>query len=659
MNAFFWSRKKPSKELVLQVDALLSQLFPEEKLDAALAFKLLLDRENVHDFRSTVMSTDMSIDSLDEALASCVIAEYGDDGREETDGVIGSVIGAVPEEENSDQSGEDDLRPVEVTIPEELERHWTKIRSIFQAWDDEPTEREKKMNRMAELLLRYRVLEKMLIPKVLTAMTFETRKYVSHVFRAMTVHDFQGFIEYVGDRPEIMKWLVEGYKNNNTALICGSMLRDCFEHESLTLLFLNELHHEFEVLFKVTKTNTNFDISADAFRNITKLLMGHKAVTVTCLDVSFDRIFGLLNSLLSACNYVTKRQALQLLAELLLDPVNFSVMQRYIASRENLKLVMMLLRETSQALRMDAFHVFKIFVANPNKSPEVAQLLVRNRDKLLTFIREFGKTESNREFQQEKSLLVFTLQRLVEPLPQPLKTAASLPSMQSSSTSSTTSSLSSFTSTGTSPPSPSSLSMRKSISEIKPKRRVRERNTVRATADTMVTTAWGKYQTALATHPIRTKAITSAFVGMFGEILGHVLKHKTLKGLSPRQVLAFFAFGGFVTGPVLHYWYMFLENQTFTKQKLTPNKKLLLDRLVYTPPFTALTLFSLGVMRGSSPKASMETVKRIYWGALLMNWRVWTVTQWLSFHYVPPQFRVLWGNCVALWWNAYLSLAQN
>ncbi|KAF1330846.1 Rni-like protein, partial [Globisporangium splendens] len=75
----------------------------------------------------------------------------------------------------------------------------------------------------------------------------------------------------------------------------------------------------------------------------------------------------------------------------------------------------------------------------------------------------------------------------------------------------------------------------------------------------------------------------------------------------------------------------------------TPNQKLILDRLVYTPPFTALTIFSLGLMRGSSVEASKENLRRVYLGALLMNWRVWTVTQWLSFHYVPPQLRVLWA----------------
>jgi calcium binding protein 39 len=43
-------------------------------------------------------------------------------------------------------------------------------------------------------------------------------------------------------------------------------------------------------------------------------------------------------------------------------------MQKYIVSKKYLKQIMLLLREPSAALRMDAIHVFKIFVANPNKS---------------------------------------------------------------------------------------------------------------------------------------------------------------------------------------------------------------------------------------------------------------------------------------------------
>lgn len=424
MNAFFWSRRKPMMDLVRSVDGLLAQLLPDDKLGHAFdALSISVDDRALDINRkrggSNGTIANGNCDEVDVIMkahdAELSMFEMRKRGRTDSGDPCELDDDALPhlqEEENSDEQSDDE--PCEKTVPEELERQWAKIRSVFHGWDEEQGDREKKMDRMAELLLRYRVLEKALYPKVMALLTFETRKYVGSVFRAMTVHNLRGFNEFVAKRSEIMGWLAEGYRNNDTALICGTMLRDCFVHEMLTVTFLRDMEAEFAYLFKVTLTNSNFDISADAFMNITRLLMGHKEVTVHCLNASFDRIFGLLNSLLSSQNYVTKRQALQLLAELLLNPVNFAVMQRYIASRDNLKLVMLLLREPSQALRMDAFHVFKIFVANPHKSTEVEQVLLRNREKLLAFVCDFGKQELDRDFHQEKSLLVFTLQRMAE-----------------------------------------------------------------------------------------------------------------------------------------------------------------------------------------------------------------------------------------------------
>ncbi|GLE03752.1 hypothetical protein PINS_up012654 [Pythium insidiosum] len=463
MNAFFWSRRKPSKELVLKVDALLTQIFPDDKLEDALAaFKganesresgdgVVTPVEDVEDDGSAAAST---ADGPQELATSPRGRIESVDAAEDANGdVDGDGDADTPgDEETSDQSGGDD-DSAEKTLPEEMEEVWAKIRSVFHTWDENEVERERKMRRMAELLLRFHVLEKMLIPKVLSAMTFETRKYVSHVFRAIIIQDLEGFVEFVADRPEILKWLVEGYKDNATALICGSMLRHCFDHEVLAALFLNEMPVELEVLVHVAKTNANFDIAADAFTSVSKLLLEHKKVASSCLESSFTRIFSQLNGLLTSPSYVTKRQALQLLAELLLDPINFQVMQRYVSSKDNLKDVMLLLRQPSHALRMDAFHVFKIFVANPNKSQEVETLLMRNREKLLNFVRDFGKNETSRDFQQERSLLVFTLQRMAEqkqPVPSQLKMSASVADSSSSLAS---------------PASPS-IPLRKSLSEV-------------------------------------------------------------------------------------------------------------------------------------------------------------------------------------------------
>ena len=67
--------------------------------------------------------------------------------------------------------------------------------------------------------------------------------------------------------------------------------------------------------------------------------------------------------LVSSDNYVTKRQSLKLLGEILLDRTNFNVMTRYISSEENLKTMMNLLRDKSKNIQFEAFHVFKVRLA--------------------------------------------------------------------------------------------------------------------------------------------------------------------------------------------------------------------------------------------------------------------------------------------------------
>ena len=55
----------------------------------------------------------------------------------------------------------------------------------------------------------------------------------------------------------------------------------------------------------------------------------------------------------------------------------------------NLKMMMNLLRDKSRNIQFEAFHVFKVFVANPKKPPQIESILRRNKEKLLTFLKGF------------------------------------------------------------------------------------------------------------------------------------------------------------------------------------------------------------------------------------------------------------------------------
>ena len=101
----------------------------------------------------------------------------------------------------------------------------------------------------------------------------------------------------------------------------------------------------------------------------------------------------------------------QLLGELLLDRSNFNVMTSYISNPENLKLMMNLLRDKSKNIQFEAFHVFKVFVANPNKSKAIMDILLKNKEKLVTFLGTFhSDRQDDEQFTDEKAFLIKQIQ---------------------------------------------------------------------------------------------------------------------------------------------------------------------------------------------------------------------------------------------------------
>lgn len=128
--------------------------------------------------------------------------------------------------------------------------------------------------------------------------------------------------------------------------------------------------------------------------------MRHRTVAAEYLEHHYARVrmqpiwltpqfFAMYNRLLDSTNYVTKRQSLKLLGEMLVDRVHYHTMLRFVADESNLKRIMNLLRDRSKNIQLEAFHVFKVFVANPKKTPAVEAILQRNRSRLLSFLGDF------------------------------------------------------------------------------------------------------------------------------------------------------------------------------------------------------------------------------------------------------------------------------
>lgn len=265
----------------------------------------------------------------------------------------------------------------------------------------------------------------------------------------------------VNNRPRVLIELCKAYDHKESATPAGSVLREILKHEAAAAIILyddgEEQGSSAKGLMGIDQDRpqsgngvfwrffdwidkSSFEVAADAFTTfrvchsihsltssmkpsltiLQELLTKHKEIIPRYLAVNFDMFFDRYNHVLVQSNsYVTKRQSIKLLGELLLDRSNYNIMTAYVDSGEHLKICMNLLRDDRKMVQYEGFHVFKVFVANPHKSIPVQKILLMNRDKLLTFLSHFLEDRTDDEqFIDEKEFLIKQI-RNMPPTPVP------------------------------------------------------------------------------------------------------------------------------------------------------------------------------------------------------------------------------------------------
>ncbi|KAI9852922.1 MAG: hypothetical protein M1838_003716 [Thelocarpon superellum] len=327
---------------------------------------------------------------------------------------------------------------------EELAKVLSQMKFILQGTHDTDSSPEQSSQLVSAL-----VQEDVLIhlATAIHQLPFESRKdsqvIFSYIFR-FTPPNSQATAEplalnyVINHRPEVIIALCRGYDYRESAMPCGTVLREILKHDAITAMILYDepqggpagadgwdlpainpdvpqsglgvFWRFFDWIDKGA-----FEVSADAFTTFRDLLTKHKQLVSHYLSVNFDRFFSNYNSILvQSSSYVTKRQSIKLLGEILLDRANFQVMTTYVDRGENLKLCMNLLKDDRKMVQYEGFHVFKVFVANPHKSVAVQRILINNRTRLVRFLSGFLEDRlEDEQFIDEKAFL----QKQIENLP--------------------------------------------------------------------------------------------------------------------------------------------------------------------------------------------------------------------------------------------------
>eukprot|EP01026_Neomeris_dumetosa_P081698 TRINITY_DN92250_c0_g1_i1.p1 TRINITY_DN92250_c0_g1~~TRINITY_DN92250_c0_g1_i1.p1 ORF type:complete len:348 (-),score=54.71 TRINITY_DN92250_c0_g1_i1:522-1565(-) len=237
---------------------------------------------------------------------------------------------------------------------------------------------------------------------------FEGRKAAATVFTGIIKqYDDSGVspgVQYVAAKPEILRHLVKGYEDQGLALVCGQMLRDCISTEELSKAVLEGPIMD-KIFDKVQVSN--FEIASDAFLTLKVLLSTHKQLVARYLCDNFQDFFSRYTTLLSSDNFVTRVQSLKLLGELMMARENVQVTVQYVSDVKNLVIIMNLLKDEARTIQFEAFHVFKVFVANPKKPKPIVEVLATNKTKLLKYLEDFHSDRTDdQQFMDEKAIII-------------------------------------------------------------------------------------------------------------------------------------------------------------------------------------------------------------------------------------------------------------
>lgn len=251
----------------------------------------------------------------------------------------------------------------------------------------------------------------------LDVMEFETRKDAVQVFNNLLRRALNsdkdggdGGARLVGEYgAQMVAKLVAGYDDAEVALNCGAMLRECVRSEQMARVCVHSA--VFWRFFDLVELS-DFDVASDAFASFRDMLTRHVHIGAAFVESNMDQFVTAYNKLLRSSNYVTRRQSLKLLGDLLMKRKYFKVMTMYIASATNLRLIMNLLLDQRKNIQFEAFHVFKIFVANPNKTADVRQILLRNKDRLLSYLTDFLCDRNDAGFQEDRELILKEIRAL-------------------------------------------------------------------------------------------------------------------------------------------------------------------------------------------------------------------------------------------------------
>jgi calcium binding protein 39 len=249
---------------------------------------------------------------------------------------------------------------------------------------------------------------------ILAHLNFEHRKLVAILFNHFYRHH-EVFRDHVLTKTILLDFLVSGYSPGQRAICinCHHILYECIKKDKRLVAWLLQSKHLL-AFFQQHCVSDDFEVQSKAFTIFAALFKLYTKTSATHVKNNHEAYFDLYNTVLKQGNYVVQVQFLKLLGDLLVERKWRKVMVLYVNRKENLMVIMKMLKHKSVNIQVEAFHVFKIFVANPEKDDRVEHVFSSNIKKLIKLMKKFlnEKVQQDDELFEERKTVLETLQQI-------------------------------------------------------------------------------------------------------------------------------------------------------------------------------------------------------------------------------------------------------
>ncbi|KAJ7560318.1 hypothetical protein O6H91_04G124100 [Diphasiastrum complanatum] len=171
------------------------------------------------------------------------------------------------------------------------------------------------------------------------------------------------------------------------------------------------------------------------------------------------------------------------------------------------------------------------------------------------------------------------------------------------------------------------------------------------------------YMGMLHKHPLLTKSLTASTIYTTADAASQAISkfhsHSSDgEGSSQwdlHRISRMAAFGFFLSGPSLHFWFNFLSRILPKRDIISTFKKMLMGQILYGPTFTTI-FFSLNAFaQGETGVEVFQRLKRDLLPTFKSGLMYWPVCDLITFRYVPVHLQPLVSNSFSFIWTVYLT----